>query len=234
MPQPGRLRRLYAVGVVLLMGAAVGWQLARDSGSDDAAEPDRPAATRGAGRSSPVAHQRTVVRFVGPDAIRVEEHLTYLGATDVVTLEAPEHRGAAAGFAPTIRELWVDTGDGRRTVPAPDDGGPVEVRLPEDAREVTVGYLASGVVRETPGPVPGRALALVSPLRGAEQGVRAVEVRGDWVDNLGCLDEAAGLTACGERVPGGWVTGAGDTGLVDVVAQLTLPVRSPRSTAPGR
>jgi hypothetical protein len=222
---PGRMRRLYALLVVLVMAGAIGWHLWRASDSD----PDEPGVSestvRTAKMDSPIAHQRTVVTFVSPDTIRVVEHLTYTTPTDEVELTNPEHLGAAAGFSPVIKGLWVDGGDGPDDADSPVSGGdPVTVHLAAPASEITVGYRATSVVQPTPGPVNGRALALVTPLRpAAAPGLREVEVNGVWVDNLGCLDEEGAMAACGTGTPLGWETTSQDSGLTDVVAQLTLP-----------
>lgn len=221
----GRMRRLYALGVVLVMTGAIGWNQWQGSDSD----PDDPevggSAVRTANLDSPIAHQRTVVTFVEPDTIRVVEHLTYTTPTSEVALTNPDHLGAAAGFRPVIEGLWVDGGDGPEDADGPASGDAVTVHLAEPARQITVGYRATSVVQPTPGPVNGRALALVTPLRpAAEPGLREVEVNGVWVDNLGCLDEEGAMSACGTGTPLGWRTTAQDSGLTDVVAQLTLPI----------
>ena len=174
---------------------------------------------------TPTTQQRTVTTIVGPDAIRVVEHLTFTSPTDAVALANPEHAGATAPFAPVIVALWVDGGQGeRQTLAPPASGDTVVIQLPEAVTAVTVGYGATGVVVRTPGPVPGRALGLMTPLRpeGAT-GLRAVDVRGVWVDNLGCVDEVGRMSACGSGTALGWATSAQDAQLTDVVAQLTLP-----------
>jgi hypothetical protein len=224
-PHPGRLRRLYALAVVLVMTGALGWQLWGDPWSDPVTSSGGERAARSAQTSPPPAHQRTVATIVGPDTIRVVEHLSFTSPTDVVTLENPEHLGAGAGFSPVIEDLWADAGSGpRQPVSSPAAGETVSIQLTDAATEVTVGYLATGVVKRTVGSATGRALGLVTPLRLEQNtGLRAVEVRGVWVDNLGCVDGSGRMTACGRGTPLGWATSAEDMQLVDVIAQLTVP-----------
>jgi len=223
---PGRWRRVYALIVVLVMTGALVWQLWRDPGSDSGSPDVEENAMQQAQLETITAHQRTVATIVGPNRIRVVEHLTYPSPTDEVTLVSPERAGTAAAFAPTIGNVWVDSGTGPQTAEAPGPGGSVQVLLPEMVTEVTVGYLATGVVERTPGSVTARALALMTPLRAEGPfGIRAVEVRGVWVDNLGCLDKVGEWSACGTGTSLGWATSAEDAGLTDVIAQLTLPSR---------
>lgn len=220
----GRWRRLYAMLVALVLAGAVAWQVWGEPGDEPAPLDAGASVARSAGLDGAGVHQSTLATIVGPDAIRFTEQLTFASPRDEVTLLSPEHPGAASGFAPTIEDLWVDTGTGRRAAEGPAPGSSVVVRLPEPATEVTVGYLAHDVVAPTPGSLTGRALALVTPLRAeGGPGLRAVEVRGVWVDNLGCLDRAGRLSACGTGTPLGWTTEPADVELVDVVAQLTVP-----------
>ena len=220
------MRRLYALVVVLVMTAALGWQLWRaptpDPGRSDGAQHTADTAQSDAS----TAHQRTVSTIVGTDSIRVVEHLTFTTPTDTLALENPKHRGATGTFAPVIEKLRVKIGTAQRqAVDPPAPGEEVEIRLAAEATEVTVTYLATGVMEPSAGSAPGRALGLVTPLRLVDgNGLRAVEVRGVWVDNLGCVDGAGRMTACGRGTPLGWETSSDDADLVDVVAQLTLPV----------
>ena len=220
----GRWRRLYALAVVLLLTGALGWQLWREPASDSAEPDDGAPAVRSAEVGSDTVHQRTVVTIVDPETIRVTEQLTFPTPTDEVTLVSPEHLGVAGDFDPSLADLWVDDGPLRQTATAPVPGEPVVVRLLRPTTEVTIGYLATGVVQPTSYSTTGRALALMTPL-GVEgsAGLRAVEVRGVWVDNLGCVDDAGALTTCGTGTSLGWTTTPADTGLTDVVAQLTIP-----------
>ncbi len=222
---PGRMRRLYALLVVLVMTGAIGWQLWRDPDPAGGPPGDDGQAVRSAQLESPTTHQRTVTTIVGPDTIRVVEHLTFTAPTDAVALANPEHAGATAQFVPVIKDLWVNGGgDQRQTLAPPAVGDTLHIQLPDDATEITVGYVATGVVVRTPSPVPGRALGLMTPLRPeGTVGLRAVEVRGVWVDNLGCVDEAGEISACGRGTALGWSTSPEDAQVVDVFAQLTLP-----------
>lgn len=218
-------RRVFALLVVLLIAAAYAWQLSRDPASDPGLSGSDGEAVQSSQTGDIPANQRTVVTVVGPDAIRVVEHLTFTSPTATVALDNPEHVGAIDAFAPRIEDLWVDEGTGRLLTPDPPaPGDSIRVELPITATEVTVGYRATGVVERTAGSAPGRALALVTPLRLADDtGLRAVEVRGVWVDNLGCVDPAGRMAACGRGTPQGWETSPEDAQLLDVVAQLTLP-----------
>jgi hypothetical protein len=213
------------MAVVLVVTGAFGWQVWQEISSDPSTSPSEGRAFQSA-QTSPTAHQRTVATIVGPDSIRVVEHLSYTSFTDIVTLENPEHLGPAAGLAPVIENLWVDAGSGPRPIADPPaTGETVRIELRIAAMEVTVGYVATGVVERTAGPVTGRALGLVTPLRLEERstGLRAVDVRGVWVENLGCVDRAGRMTACGHGTSSGWETAPEDAQMVDVIAQLTLP-----------
>ncbi|HET9421322.1 MAG TPA: hypothetical protein VFO49_09305 [Nocardioides sp.] len=216
----GRLRRLYALVVILVMAGAVGWQLSHEPATESGVP-----AVSSAQQDTPTTHQRTVSTLVGPDAIRVVEHLSFTTPTDAVALANPEHAGVTAPFAPVIEDLSLETGGGQRlTLAAPAAGDTVRVQLPESATQVTVGYLATGVVYRTASSVPGRSLALVTPLRaGGPIGLRAAEVRGEWVDKIGCIDRDGEVAECGTGTALGWATGPEDAQLSDVVAQLTLP-----------
>jgi hypothetical protein len=78
--------------------------------------------------------------------------------------------------------------------------------------------------RDHQGSATGGALGLVTPLRVPQSiGLRAVDVRGVWVDNLGCVDGSGRMTACGSGTPLGWATSPEDAELIDVIAQLTVP-----------
>lgn len=221
---PGRTRRLYALLIALVMTGAFGLQLWRNAGSDGDLSPSKESAVQSS-QTGATVHQRTVATIIGPDAIRVVEHLTFTSPADTVALVNSGHVGAASAFAPEIDNLWIDAGAGPAPVPGKQASSEVvRLALPLPATEVTVGYRATGVVERTENSAPGRALALVTPLRLAQvTGLRAVEVRGVWVDNLGCVDQAGRMSACGRGTSLGWETGPEDAQLVDVVAQLTLP-----------
>jgi hypothetical protein len=146
-------------------------------------------------------------------------------------LSVPDTSGVLVNFEPTIRNLRVLVG-GRpqRLVRALSTGDSITVRLPREAPDVRLEYTVTGAVRNSEPSVPGRALALMTPLSVAHAtGGWSVEVVAAEVRNVGCVDASGSMLSCGTRSGRRWTvedTGAG--AVPDVVAQLDLAAAGPR------
>ncbi|MDQ3155490.1 MAG: hypothetical protein M3Q98_02015 [Actinomycetota bacterium] len=87
-------------------------------------------------------------------------------------------------------------------------------------------YSVEGAIAQARPSVPGRALALVTPMtieRSAGLESR-IEVDGQGVLNLGCIATGSPMTACGTDTGRRWVVErSADDPAVDVIAQVNLP-----------
>lgn len=180
--------------------------------------------------SAPGTSRVLTVRLGRDRQLRVEETVIP-DPPGRLDLSVADTSGVLADFEPTIRNLRVLV-DGRqqRLVRALSTGDTVRIRLPREAPDVRLEYTVTGAVRNSEPSVPGRALALMTPLSVAQAtadwsvGVVAAEVL-----NLGCVDASGSMLSCGTRSGRRWtVEDTGPGAAPDVVAQLDLAGAGPR------
>lgn len=218
-----RARHAFATLILLMVGGGFVWELVHRPQDDRATSAPAGGTSRGPETQAGAARS-TVATILEGDAVRVVDSLTFAGSSESVLLTNPDRTGATASFVPEIAGVWVDSGSGGRRVEVPPSGESISIALPDGSTAVTIDYVATGVIAMSDGSAPGRALGLVTPLRlGDEEGPRSIEVRGPWVDNLGCVVRSGTMAACGTRGARGWETSDESGDLVDVVAQLTVP-----------
>jgi hypothetical protein len=205
----------------LLLGAWLAFSTVASGPSEPATSaPQRAAATVGVD---------THVHIGDAGGLFVVETLTFGASQDRLDLSVPRLSGPGEALRPTITRLTVRE-PAASTAPTTltSDQGTVRVDLSTPAKRVVLEFAAGGVAqRSGDRSVPGRALALVTPLDVAQaEGLPAtVRVESVKVLNVGCA-RAGVLTGCGTRTSDGWIvetTADGPPATVFAQLNLTAP-----------
>ena len=221
----GTARRIALAGVLAVVGLVVG-AVVVDVSRPSRAPPDPPP---GSGPSAPAGAQVEVVVQLGGRSLGVTETVTWPDqAPTTLALAWPEPdvlTGAVAGLAPAVRALEIRADDREPAAPDPASPQPWALPLPGGSSRLRLTYVLEGSVLLSDATVPGRALAVFSPLTGSAAGTGPVVVRleGNGLLNVACpVAEGAAPDPCGHQSDGSWVVSLPDEGPGLVLVQLDL------------
>lgn len=182
--------------------------------------------TPSAAAESGVAESSVAVRISDDGTVSVEQRVAFRQPLRRLDLSVPERKGVVGTLEPRVDGITVVAGGRQRDVEAElTRGEAVSVRLPAEATEAVVSYVARGVARRDEPSRPERALLLATPvvLEQAVGSPARVDVVSVKALNVGCVDPEGTIVGCGTRTSSGWtVETTGTTRHVDVVVQVDL------------
>lgn len=191
--------------------------------------PDVAASPHVTASSDVTASSRSMVR-VGPDGVvTTSESLHFAQPVTVLDVVVPDRSGVTgvSTFHPKVSQiqLFVEGQEPQSVAADLTPGQTTQVTLAQPTRALTLQYAARGVVHRDTFSSPGRASALVTPLRIDVDGShpRSLDIRGRAILNVGCYSATQDPSSCGSQTRSGWKFSPGIIGpTTDVLAQVDL------------
>lgn len=220
------------VGVLMLAvaGAVLIATRSTDTLSASASPPSTSASTQSPGPIGlPVASIDTEVGFGPKRVTTVSEQVALDRPVASLTLTVNKAMTSVSGgvFRPRINSLLITSANQpplnvSRTI---EPGDRFTIALPHPARRFTLAYAASGAVRRSEPSSAHRALAVVALVTvvAAEDTTNTINISGENVTNIGCIEPSGTAVTCGSRTADGWTVtqNSGDQETA-VLAQLDL------------
>lgn len=220
------------VGAVVLAvaGAVLIGTRSTDNLSASAAPRPSPAPTQSPGAAGfATASIRTKVGFEPKKVMTVSQHVALDRPVTSLTLTVNKRMTSGGGgvFRPRINGLLITSANQpplnvSRTI---EPGDSFTIALPYPARRFTLAYAATGAVRRSEPSSAHRALAVVAlvTIVTAEDTTNTINISGENVINIGCIEPSGTAVTCGSKTADGWtVTQKPADQETAILAQLDL------------